>query len=55
MKCWLYIVILYFIHYILYFNNYILSISTIYLILARHKRLPKDDELTSKHVVANHM
>ena len=25
------------------------------LILARHKRLPADDVLTSKHVAANHM
>ena len=40
---------------LLYFNNSILSVSTIYLILARHKGLPEDDVLTSKHVAANHM
>jgi hypothetical protein len=40
---------------IIYFNNSILSRSTIYVILARHKGLPEDDVLTSKHVVANHM
>ena len=41
--------------YILYLNNYILSRSTTYVILARHKGLPKDDVLASKHVGANHM
>ena len=44
-----------FILYILYFNNSVLSRTTIYVILARHKGLPEDDVLTSKHVVANHM
>ena len=39
----------------IYFNNYILSKSPIYVILARHKRLPEGDVLTSKHVIANHM
>ena len=45
----------YFILYILYFNTYILSRSTIHVILARHKGLPEDDVLTSKHVGANPM
>ena len=38
-------IILYLILYILYFNNYILSRSTIYVILATHKRLPEYDVL----------
>ena len=46
------IVVLYFVFY--YFNNYILSGSTIYVILVKHKGLPEDDVLTSKHVAANH-
>ena len=29
--------------------------QTIYVILARHKGLPEDDILTSKHVGTNHM
>ena len=40
---------------ILYFNNSILSISTIYVIVARLEELPEDDVLTSKHAGANHM
>jgi hypothetical protein len=48
-------VILYFILNILYFNNSILSISTIYVMLARHEELPENYLLTSKHVAANHM
>ena len=39
----------------LYFNNPVLSRSTIYVILARHQRIPEDDVLMSKHVGANHM
>ena len=45
----------YFVLCILYFNISILSRLTIFVILARHKRLPEDDVLKSKHVVANHM
>ena len=55
MKYKLTIITLYFILYILLFNNYILSRTTIYVILARRKRLPEDGVLTSKHVAANHM
>ena len=39
----------------LYFINSILPKTAIYVILARHEGLPKDDVLTSKHVGANHM
>ena len=49
------IVILHFVLRILYFNNSILSISIMYVILARHESPPEDDVLTSKHVGANHM
>ena len=41
--------------YFICLNNYILSKSTVYVILARHKRFREDGVLTSKHVGANHM
>ena len=41
--------------YKIFYIIYILSISTIYVILARHEELPEYDVLTSKHVAANHM
>ena len=47
------IIISYFVLRILYFNNSILSRSTIYVILARHEKLPEDEVLESKHVGAN--
>jgi hypothetical protein len=48
-------IILYFVVHILYFNNSILSITTMYVILARHEELPEDEVLTSKHVAENNM
>ena len=59
MRCWLYIIpkVIYVVA--VYKSVLMLwlcvSRSTIYLILARHKGLPEDDVLTSKHVAANHM
>ena len=48
-----YTILIFLLHVITY--NSILLISKIYVILARHKGLPEDDVLTSKHVAANHM
>ena len=48
-------VILYFILYIFYILTITFYQDQQYIILARGETFPKDDVLTSKHVVANHM